>query len=151
MKLSSTLFVIMFIIIIFTSWILLVEDFETYYIDNGISSQDPLNESYKDTFMDSDEINDTFYDLQQDFESMQNDDEDSGGFLSNLFSVGLAVPKAIIDFMIAILKLFDSVGTGLANLFQLIGIPIIIGSIVMISVAVYVIIQLVNLWRRDNV
>lgn len=136
-------FIVVFVMTIFG---FLVDDFKSNYIDTGISNATAVNDTFKTTFSNSSEINNTFSDIEQAFRKI----EDASG--SGFFGVTLAaievVPKAIIKVPVAILNMLSIAGRVFIQLLNQIGLPPAVILIISVALLVYIIFKLIEFWRR---
>ena len=146
MKISSSVFIILLIIAVLTSWVLIIEDFETNYIDTNISTASPINETYKSTFGDASEINESMQPLKDALDDITEEDQ---GFFEGLLDYGVVIPIAVISFVGVIFEILGSMITSSTLFLNNLGIPTEIVGIAIVSLLAFGIFKLMEFWRRS--
>lgn len=148
MKISGVVLTTLLIIAILTSWILIVEDFETNYVDTNISDVSAINDTYKSTFGDAGDINESMQPL---VDALRDLDEEDKGFFEGLLDYGMVIPIAIISFVGVTFEILGSIITNLTTYANEIGIPIEIIGIAVVSLLAFILFKLIGFWRRTPV
>lgn len=95
---SGIIFLVFISSLIMTSWVLLVDDFETNYIDNNISSASSVSQNISSQTASAQELNDTFKNTR---EAISDVSESETSF--ETFAQGaVAIPTFFIDFVASI-------------------------------------------------
>jgi len=147
MKLSTLFLTMLLGIAIMTAWLGLVTDFETNYIETGVSSAEPMNETFNDTFISTDTINESVSALEEDLRNI----EDANTWWEKLVTGAVAIPGAVINFVGLIIDLGLVGITGLTVLLKSLGIPVILVGIAALAFMLYLLFKLVAFWRRTPV
>lgn len=147
MKLSTLFLTMLLGIAIITAWLGLVADFETNYIETGVSSAEPMNETFNDTFISTDTINESVSALEEDLRNI----EDANTWWEKLVTGAVAIPGAVINFVGLIIDLGLVGITGLTVLLKSLGIPVILVGIAALAFMLYLLFKLVAFWRRTPV
>lgn len=147
MKLSGLFLTILLGIAIITAWVGLVADFETNYIDTGISSAEPMNETFNDTFISTETINESVSALEEDLRNI----EEADTWWEKLVTGAVAIPGAVINFVGLIIDLGLAGITGLTTLLKALGIPTILVGTSAVAFMLYLLFKLVAFWRRTPV
>lgn len=143
MKLSGMVGLIIVISIVFLSVGLLIDSFETNYIDTNISSSDTINQSLKDNLVSVSQINETFNPLVEDVGTIQ---QEEGWFMTAVVG-GIMLPKIFVNFIVTLLKIVGLSQQQTFTILKFIGIPIIIISIVSISIIIWFIFKIIEQLR----
>ena len=93
MKLSSTIMLVLLVSFVFVAWGILINDFETNYIDTNISSAAPINETFLQDFDNSEELNESMQPIFEGFQDIATDE----GFFDKIQDLAVVVPLAIIS------------------------------------------------------
>jgi len=147
MKLSGLFLTMLLGIAIITAWVGLVADFETNYIDTGISSAEPMNETFNDTFISTETINESVSALEEDLRNI----EEADTWWEKLVTGAVAIPGAVINFVGLIIDLGLAGITGLTTLLKALGIPTILVGTSAVAFMLYLLFKLVAFWRRTPV
>lgn len=142
MKLIAIISIVLMITLVLFSWGSLINDFETNYVDTGISNTTKINESFKGTYDRKDEINKTFSPLRESFENMQK--EDRGWFITS----GITFFTGIIALPGIILTTMGYALTDMTTILNEIGIPPTVVLIAGTLFIIFILFKLVELWRR---
>ena len=147
MKLSTLFLTMLLGIAIITAWLGLVADFETNYIETGVSSAEPMNETFNDTFISTATINESVSALEEDLRNI----EEANTWWEKLVTGAVAIPGAVINFVGLIIDLGLVGITGLTVLLKSLGIPVILVGIAALAFMLYLLFKLVAFWRRTPV
>ncbi len=147
MKLSSAIMLVLLVSFVFVSWGLLINDFETNYIDTNISSADPINETFLQDFDNTEELNETMQPIFEGFKDLATDD----GFFDKIQDLAVVVPLAIIAVPGVIFNQLVILITLISTFSELIGIPIQIVLISIVGMFMFILFKLVEFWRRTPV
>lgn len=147
MKLSGLFLTMLLCIAIITAWLGIVADFETNYIDTNISSAEPMNETFNNTFISTAAINESVSALEEDLRNI----EEANTWWEKLVTGAVAIPGAIINFVGLIIDLGLAGITGLTALLKALGVPIVLVGISAIAFMLYLLFKLVAFWRRTPV
>lgn len=148
MKISSLVLTVLLIVIVLISWNLIIEDFETNYIETGVSNVSEINDTYKSTFVDTGEINES---LQPLIESLEEISEEDKGFVEGLLDLGMVLPIALISFIGVTFNILRSTLTSSTTFLNLIEIPTEIIGIAIISFVAFVLFKLVSFLNKREV
>jgi len=133
MKGSQLVFMFLLIGLIWTAFGLMVNDFEQQYVDTNISNTEPLNDTYRQAFVNWEDVNETFDPLVRDIEPISS----GQGFI---FIEGLiALPAIAFHLPGAIFSFLGIAKDSLFTMFQLLGIPPAIVAFVSIFLTIMVI------------
>ncbi len=147
MKLSTLFLTMLLGIAIITAWLGLVADFETNYIETGVSSAEPMNETFNNTFISTATINESVSALEEDLRNI----EEANTWWEKLVTGAVAIPGAVINFVGLIIDLGLVGITGLTVLLKSLGIPVILVGIAALAFMLYLLFKLVAFWRRTPV
>ena len=117
----------------------IVDDFEDSYPDIDV------NTSWSDEYDYSERVNDTVYDIKEDFDVIT--DEDKGWF-ERLGAGVTAIPEAIIVVPSIIFKTFVYAVTIMTDVGEEVGIPPFVITFGVVALIVGIIFILVSYWRR---
>ena len=148
MNISNIVLITLLIIGILTAWILIIEDFETNYVETNISDVDKINDTYKSTFGDAREINKSMQPL---IDSLRDLGDEDKGWFEGLIEYGMVVPIAVISFVGVTFEIFGSIVTNLTTYLNDIGIPIELIGIAIIGFLAFILFKLIGFWRRTPV
>lgn len=143
MKISSFVLMILFVGFLFTSWNILVEDFETSYVNSTIIETEDLNDTYLETYDASNSINDSFLEIQEGLSSIRENE----GWFSGLAG-GVVVAVAFIKLPLVVLNATSSALGNFLSIGMLVGIPSSLLGIVAIMVTIFIIFKLLSATRR---
>jgi len=144
MSIKGIIGLVMIVTIIFISVGLLIDDFETNYVDTNISNADTIDQSVKDDLITQSEINATFGDLYENVEDLQTHE----GFLDILQDGTIVVPTLFIKFITAILTFVGFSTTQSFVILKYLGIPILIITFIGIGILVFFLFKIIEQWRR---
>ena len=148
MKLSSTVMLVLLVSFVFVAWGLLIQDFETNYIDTNISSATTINETlYLQDFDNSEELNATMQPILKGFEVIETKD----GFFDRLFDFAVIIPLAIIRLPGVLFEQLVLLISLISRFSKLIGIKPEIVGIATIGMFMFILFKLVAFWRRTPV
>lgn len=148
MKLSSAIMLILLISFVFVSWGLLIQDFETNYIDTNISTATPMNETFLQDFDSSAELNESMQPIFEGFKVIATKDK---GFFTAVLDLAIVVPLAIISFPGVIFQQLVILISLVSRFAEIINIPVQIVVIAIIGVFMWILFKLVEFWRRTPV
>ena len=133
--------------VVLFSWGNLVNDFETNYIDTGISEADAVNSSFKEDYGErAAEINRTFSPLIKDIDDLGS----QGGWLDAISDGAVVLPKLIITLPRMLLGIITSAGSDMISVLTQLGIPnelTLIAGIMLILVILFKIIELIRRYK----
>ena len=147
MKLSSTIMLVLLISFVFVAWIILINDFETNYIDTNISSATPINETFLQDFDNSEELNESMQPIFEGFKDIATDE----GFFDKIQDLAVVVPLAIISIPGVIFNQLVILISLISRFAEIINIPIQIITIAVIGIFMFILFKLVAFWRRTPV
>ncbi len=147
MKLSSTIMLVLLVSFVFVAWGLLIQDFETNYIDTNISSATTINETFLQDFDNSAALNETMQPIFEGFQDLATD----RGFFDKIQDLAVVVPLAIIAIPGVIFNQLVFLISLVSRFSELIGIPIQIIVIAVIGVFMFILFKLIAFWRRTPV
>jgi len=146
MKLSGIFLTMLLGIAIITAWSGLVADFETNYVDTGISSAEPMNETFTNTFISTETINKSVSALEEDLRNI----EDADSWWEKLVTGAVAMPGAVINFIGLVIDLGLAGITGLTALLNALGIPVVLVGIAATAFMLALLFKLIEFWRRSS-
>lgn len=144
MKLGEYVGLILFVGLVFVCWNLLIDDFETTYVDTGISNVSKVSSNYTDKFDYSEDINNSLGPVSKKFGELG---ESSNNWFTDLLEYGTAIPLVVVNFAKTMIGIFITTGSGIAEFLELIGLPkelIMIAGISLIAFAVFKFIELIH-------
>lgn len=144
MNIVGIIGIVMLITIIFIAGGLLIDDFETNYIDTNISSAETINQSIRDDLITQDEINATFDPLHKGVEELQSQE----GFLDVVGDGTIVLPILFINFVIAILTFIGFSTTQSFVILKYLEIPIVIITFLGIGIIIYFTSKIIEQLRR---
>ncbi len=144
MKIGGLVGIVILISVIFLTVGLLIDDFETNYVDTNISSTSPINQSLRDDLVSETQINDTFKPLMEDFDDLKTQE----GWFDAVQDAGIVLPKAFINFIGATFKMIGLSQQQTVAILKFIGIPILIISFVFIGLIVWFFFKMMEQVRR---
>jgi len=144
MKISGVIGIVILISIIFLAGGILIDDFETNYVDTNISSASPINQSLKDSLVNSSQINETFEPLMEDFDDLKEQE----GWFDAVQDGAVVLPKSFINFIGATFKMLGLSQQQIVSLLKFIGVPILIISFVFIALIVWFFFKIIEQLRR---
>jgi len=147
MKLSSTIMLVLLISFVFVAWGILIQDFETNYIDTNISSATTINETFLQDFDNSEALNESMQPIFEGFQDIATD----RGFFDKIQDLAVVVPLAIISVPGVIFNQLVLLINLVSQFSELIGIPIQIILISLVGIFMFILFKLVAFWRRTPV
>ena len=147
MKLSGTIGLILLVSFVFLAWGLLIQDFETNYLDTNISSTTKMNESFLQEFSSAEELNATMQPIFEGFQDIATDK----GFFDKLQDLAVVVPIAIISVPRVIFSQLAILITTTTDLLKLVGIPPAIIVLALVGLFLFILFKLIEFWRRSPV
>ena len=147
MKLSSAIMFALLVSFVFVAWGLLIQDFETNYIDTNISTATSINETFLQDFDNSEELNETMQPIFEGFQDIATDE----GFFDKIQDLAVVVPLAIIAIPGVIFQQVVILISLVSRFSEIINIPIQIVTIAIIGVFMWILFKLVAFWRRTPV
>lgn len=146
MKLIGLIGLIMLVTIVLISWSGLVADFETNYVDTGISEAPAVNSTFTEDYSGrAAEMNDTFSPLKDSIDDLGSD----AGWLDTLVDGAVILPKLIITLPGMILSTFKNAITDMITMLNLIGIPEELTLIAIVMLSLIAIIKIIQIIRTD--
>jgi hypothetical protein len=146
MKLIGLIGLIMLVTVVLISWVGLVADFETNYVDTGISEASAVNSTFtKDYSGRAAEMNETFSPLKESIDDLGSD----AGWLDTLVDGAVILPKLIITLPGMILATFKNAITDMITILNLIGIPSELTLIAIIMLSLVAVIKIIQIIRTD--
>ena len=147
MKLLGFILIVLLVSVVLISWGGILSDFETNYVDTGISEAKPVNSSFKEDYSGrAEEINETFSPLIDDINDLGSQDGwidtlgDGSTVLTTLF---LSIPGLLLDTLTSALSDMSSMLTN-------IGIPNELVLIAIILLTLFIVFKIVEMIRRYN-
>lgn len=147
MRLSSTVMLILLVSFVSLAWLILIDDFETNYIDTNISSATTINETFLQDFDNSEELNETMQPIIDGFAVIATEE----GFWDKILDLAIVVPLAIIAVPGVIFEQVVFLISLVSRFAEIIGIPIQIITIAIIGIFIFTLFKLVAFWRRTPV
>ncbi len=147
MKLSSAIMLVLLISFMFVSWGILINDFETNYVDTNISTASPINETFLQDFDNSEELNESMQPIFEAFKDIATDE----GFFDKIQDLAVVVPLAIISVPGVIFEQLKILISLVSIFSELIGIPIEIILISIVGLFMFILFKLIAFWRRAPV
>ena len=144
MKISGMVGIVILVSVIFLAVGLLIDDFETNYVETNISSASPINQSLRDDLVSETQINDTFKPLMEDFDDLKTQE----GWFDAVQDAGVVLPKAFINFIGATFKMIGLSQQQTVAILKFIGIPILLISFVFIGLIVWFFFKMMEQVRR---
>lgn len=134
MKISGIILAVLSVGLIFLSWNLIVDDFEDNYIDTGLSNASPVSDTYRGTYNQRSDINNTIVGpLQTNLNTIQQDSswwEKLGAGASSIFIGFLALPGQIFG-------VFSTTIVNMNTILTTVGVPIeitlILGTVLFLT------------------
>lgn len=134
----------MLVTAIFISGGLLIDDFETNYIDTNISSSDAINQSITDDLVTQDTINDTFNPLLENVDDLKSQE----GFFDAVGDGTIVLPTIFINFVVLILTFVGLTTQQTFVVLKFLQIPIILITFLGVGILIYFIFKMVEQLRR---
>lgn len=147
MKLSSVVMLGLLVSFVFVAWGLLIQDFETNYIDTNISTATSINETFLQDFDSSEELNESMQPIFEGFKDIATDE----GFFDKLQDLAVVVPLAIISVPGVIFNQLVILISLISRFSDIVNIPVQIIVITIIGVFMFILFKLVAFWRRTPV
>jgi len=144
MKFITVISMMLVVTIIFFSWGVIVDDLETNYIETNISDSSGVNDSYKSTYNRVDELNETFFPVQQDFQDISEDD----GWFDRIGDASIAIPKVIISIPGVLFTTVNYAISDTVSILKLAGIPAEVVLIASIFITLMILFMIIAFWRR---
>lgn len=144
MNIIGIIGLVMLITAIFISGGLLIDEFETNYVDTNISSADTINQSIRDDLITQDTINETFDPLHKNVEDLQSQE----GFLDVVGDGTVVLPIMFINFVVAILKFIGFSTTQSFVILKYLGIPIVLITFLGVGIIVWFTFKIIEQLRR---
>ena len=123
---------------------LLIDEFETEYVDTNISDIDSINQSLKDDLITQDQVNTTFDSLHKNVEDLKSQE----GFLDVVGDGTVVLPIMFINFVIAILTFMGFSTTQSFVILKYLGIPIALITFIGVGIIVYFTFKIIEQLRR---
>lgn len=142
-KLATVAMTILVVSAMFVWFGLFIGDIDTNYIQTGISSPDPINESYTEGFNKASELNSTLDSIRTGF--LDNFKEEGTW---SLFESIVAIPAVILALPEIILNMIGLAVTMFTSITKLIGIPSSIIYIGMLGIGIWSLFKIIEMWRR---
>lgn len=146
MKLSGVAGFILLISVVFVSLTLIILDFETNYIDTGISSATPFNQSLFGNLSDVSDLNEAVQPLKSGFDVIT----EESGFFNKVLNFAVVIPIAIINVPFVIFQIMQLGITRIIEILNILGIPVELVIIASVGVFVWVVFKLVGWWQRTE-
>jgi len=144
MKFITVISMMLVVTIIFFSWGVIVDDLETNYIETNISDSSGVNDSYKSTYNRVEELNNTFYPVQEDFQDISEDD----GWFDRIGDASIAIPKVIISIPGVLFTTVNYAISDTVSILKLAGIPAEVVLIASIFITLMILFMIIAFWRR---
>lgn len=144
---STTVGILLLVTFFFFSFGFLIDDFETNYIDTGISSATPFSDSRIDNFSDTEFIEEQLAPIKQGFDDLATE----GGFFDKIQDLAVVVPIAIIKIPSVMFILFTRGIGRMVEILNILGIPVEVIVIASAALFIFIIFKLVAFWRRTPV
>lgn len=143
MNLSHFLGVILFVSLIFVCWGLIISDFETNYIETGISNAPEMNASYKDNFENySTIIGEEFNPILDKFQNLSQEPS----WFDKIVGVA-SIPLVILTLPITFATILYNLFIDIPEFANLIGIPPVLIYFGVVAISIYLIFKFVNLFK----
>jgi len=147
MKLSSVIMLALLVSFVFVAWGIIINDFETNYIDTNISTATPINQTFLRDFDKSQELNDSMSPIFKGFEKIAG----GSGFFDKIQDLAVVVPLAIIAVPGVIFTQLKILIGLISEFSEIIRIPTSIILIAIIGAFMWILFKLVAFWRRTPV
>jgi len=144
MKISGIIGIVMLISIIFLAGGILIDDFETNYVDTNISDASPINQSLKDELVNESQVNKTFEPLMEDFEDLKTQE----GWFDAVQDGTIVLPKSFINFIGATFRMLGLSQQQTVAILKFIGVPVLIISFVFVALIVWFFFKVIEQLRR---
>lgn len=144
MNIAEIMGLVMIVSIIFIGGGMLIDDFETNYVDTNISSADTINQSVRDDLVTQDEINETFDPLYKNIEDLQSQE----GFLDVIGDGTVVLPILFIKFVVTVLTFIGFSTQTSFVILKYLGIPILIITFLGVGIIVFFIFKIIEQLRR---
>ena len=146
-KMSTTIGILLLVTFFFFAFGFLIDDFETNYIDTGISSASPFSDDRISNFNDTEFIAEKLEPIKQGFDDLATE----GGFFDKIQDLAVVVPIAIIKIPSIMFILFERGIARMIEILNIIGIPVEVIAIASAALFIFIIFKLVAFWRRTPV
>lgn len=123
---------------------LLIDDFETNYVDTNISQSSPINQNLTDKLVTQEDVNETIDPLYRNVEDLQSQD----GFFDAVGDGTIVIPTLFINFVIAILTFLGFSTQTAVVLLQYLQLPLIVISFIFVGIITWFIFKIIEQWRR---
>lgn len=147
MRLSGVAGFILLISVVFVSLTLIILDFETNYIDTGISSATPFNQSLFGNLSDVSQLNDSVQPIKAGWDVVT----EESGFFNRVLNFAVVIPIAIINVPFVIFQIMELGIARAIELLNILGIPIELIIISSVGIFIWVLFKLVSWWHRGDV
>ena len=144
MKISGMVGIVILVSVIFLAVGILIDDFETNYVETNISSASPINQSLRNELVSETQINDTFQPLMEDFDDLKTQE----GWFDAVTDAGVVLPKAFINFIGATFRMIGLSQQQTVAILKFIGIPILLISFVFVGLIVWFFFKMMEQVRR---
>lgn len=123
---------------------LIINEFETAYINTSISSVDPVNKNLTTQTVNTTELNETFSDLYGNLDDLKS----SEGFLDVLLDGTTVLSTLFITFITSIPVFLGITQSQTTTLATFLGIPVVLIFFIMVTIMVWFIFKAVEQFRR---
>lgn len=140
MKIEGIPIIALLITIILFSWVSIVDDFETNYVDTNISSASAVNETFKTNYSRIGDITETFSPLEESIKDVG----ESKGWFDELLSGSVVLIKAVVLLPgMILITVYNLITDGTAAS-ELIGIPTELIITFALMFLIYVIFRIIS-------
>ncbi len=147
MKLSVIGGVILLLTLVFISFTIIVEDFDTNYVATGITPVPVFNQSQVNSFDDTAALNASVAPIQQGFERIGEAD----GFFNKVLNFAVVIPIAIIAVPKAIFVIIVIANERVQDLMVTFNIPSEIVAIALVALMMFVLFKLAGWWQGREI
>ncbi len=147
MKLSTTMMLMLVTSIVFLGWGLLVNDFETNYVQTNLTTAPSVNETFLQSFDNTEALNNSMSDVRKGFDKIAT----SEGFFEGLVNVGFVIPKALISIPKVLFIQLQLAITTLTQVLALINIPTAFIVIGLVGLFMFVLFKLTEFFGKHPV
>jgi len=132
--------------VVFLGFSLIANDMETNLIDTGIVDVEPMSDTYKTNYNQTESIREDFENIEEGFRELGSE----GSWWSKLGDFVGAIPLVIIEFPIVVIStLYDSIGN-VGTILDELGIPPEIVIIASVGLIIWMIFKLINFWKSGK-
>lgn len=139
--------IVLLVSVVLISWGGILGDFETNYVDTGISEAEPVNSSFKEDYSGrAAEINATFAPLVADINEVGSSD----GWIDTLGDGSTVIAKVFLSLPVLLLSTLRSATSDMSTMLTNIGIPNELVLVAMVLLLLFGVFKVIEMIRRYN-